>query len=132
VFLRSWWRDGDAGPWLTDSHAHRLTDAAGVPLPWPGSSVAAFHRRVAGAGTTPMDVLEPAAAGPPGELAARLRAGLARAASAGPPHSRLAPGDAFRIMSDERAGHTVLSADPRAVPGEIDRIEVLGTSPVPF
>jgi hypothetical protein len=29
-----------------------------------------------------MDVLEPPAAGPPGELAARLRAGLARAASA--------------------------------------------------
>jgi hypothetical protein len=70
-------------PGLTDSHTHLLTDAAGVPLPWQGSSVAAFHRRVAGAGTTPMDVLEPPAAGPPGELAARLRAGLARAASAG-------------------------------------------------
>jgi hypothetical protein len=36
-------------------------------------------------------------------------------------------------MSDERAGRTVLTADPRAVPAaEIDRIEVLGTAPVQF
>ncbi len=68
---------------FTDSHTHLLTDAAGVPLPWQGSSVAGFHRRVASMDTSPMDVLEPPPAGPPGELAARLRAGLARAAGTG-------------------------------------------------
>ena len=37
------------------------------------------------------------------------------------------------MSSDPLAGRTVLSADPRAVPvDEIDRIEVLGTAPVPF
>jgi hypothetical protein len=36
-------------------------------------------------------------------------------------------------MSDERAGHTVLSADPRAVPDSgIDQISVLGTASLPF
>jgi hypothetical protein len=36
-------------------------------------------------------------------------------------------------MSDERAGHTLLSADPRMVPAaEIDQIEVRGTAPMPF
>jgi hypothetical protein len=53
-------------PGFTDNHTHLLTDAAGVPLPWQGTSVAGFHRRVVSAGSTPMDVLEPPAAGPPG------------------------------------------------------------------
>ena len=36
-------------------------------------------------------------------------------------------------MSDEAAGQTQLSADPRAVaPDAIDQIEVLGTAPAPF
>jgi predicted amidohydrolase YtcJ len=70
-------------PGFIDSHAHLLTEAAGVPPPWQGSSVAEFHRRVAGAGSTPMDVLEPPPAGPPDEQAARLRAGLTRAAGTG-------------------------------------------------
>jgi len=37
------------------------------------------------------------------------------------------------MMTDPAAGQTLLSADPRAVPvTEIDRIEALGTLPVPF
>jgi predicted amidohydrolase YtcJ len=70
-------------PGFTDSHTHLLADAARVPLPWQGSTVAEFHRRVASAGTTPMDVPEPAMPGAPDDLAARLSAGLARAASTG-------------------------------------------------
>src|SRR5450755_1447687 len=70
-------------PGFVDSHAHLLKDSARVPFPWPESTVSEFHRRVAGAGTTPMDVPEPPAPGPPDERAARLLAGLARAASTG-------------------------------------------------
>lgn len=70
-------------PGFIDSHAHLLKDSARVPFPWPESTVSDFHRRVAGAGATPMDVPEPPAPGPPEEMAARLRAGLARAASTG-------------------------------------------------
>jgi hypothetical protein len=37
------------------------------------------------------------------------------------------------MYSDERSGQTLLSADPRTVPGsELDLIEVRGTVPVPF
>jgi hypothetical protein len=40
---------------------------------------------------------------------------------------------AFGLMSDELAGQTILSGDPRAVPAaEIDRLEVQGTAPLPF
>ena len=36
-------------------------------------------------------------------------------------------------MSDEAAGRTLLSADPRSISvAEIDQIEVHGTAPVPF
>jgi predicted amidohydrolase YtcJ len=70
-------------PGFVDSHAHLLKDSARVPFPWPESTVSEFHRRVAGAGTTPMDAPEPPAPGPPDEMAARLLAGLARAASTG-------------------------------------------------
>ena len=50
-----------------------------------------------------------------------------------PAHSRLAPAAAFGVMSDEGAGRTLLSADPRTVPAaDIDQIEVHGTAPVPF
>lgn len=39
----------------------------------------------------------------------------------------------LRLATDEAAGRTVLSADPRAVaPADLDRLEVLGTAPVPF
>lgn len=159
-------------PGFIDSHAHLLKDSARVPFPWPESTVSEFHRRVAGAGTTPMDVPEPPAPGPPDQMAARLLAGLARAASTGlveitemgmrdwwyldslarlqlvsgrsdrdgfrthetaPGQSRLAPAAAFGVMSDEAAGRTLLSADPRTIPvAEIDQITVRGTAPMPF
>jgi len=67
---------------LADQHAHLLAASAGVPFPWE-SGVRAFHERIAAAGGTPMDVVEPAAAGPPRELAGRLLAGLTMAAAAG-------------------------------------------------
>lgn len=70
-------------PGFVDSHAHLLKDSARVQFPWPESTVSEFHRRVAGAGATPMDVPEPPAPGPPDEVDARLLAGLARAASTG-------------------------------------------------
>lgn len=54
-----------------------------MPFPWVGGTVAGYHRRVAGDGSTPMDALEPPPSGAAPELADRLRAGLARAAATG-------------------------------------------------
>ena len=50
-----------------------------------------------------------------------------------PEHSRLTIEQAFHLASDETAGSTDLSADPRSLePAELDQIQVLGTTPVPF
>src|SRR5215472_4499875 len=68
---------------FVDHHTHLLADAARVPFPWHGTTVREFHQRVARDGGTPMDVPEPVPQEPLGELALRLRAGLAAAARAG-------------------------------------------------
>jgi predicted amidohydrolase YtcJ len=68
-------------PGFTDHHAHLLRTAAGVPFPATAAAAADFHRRVAAAGSTPMDVLDPPLR--PAGLAGVLRAALATAASAG-------------------------------------------------
>jgi predicted amidohydrolase YtcJ len=72
-----------AVPGFADAHAHLLKAAAGIPFPWQETTVAGFHRHVAGAGSTPMDVPEPAPPLPAAAMAARLKAGLARAAATG-------------------------------------------------
>jgi predicted amidohydrolase YtcJ len=68
---------------FVDHHAHLLKTAAGIPYPWEGTSVREFHERVWRARSTPMDEPEPASADSPGDLAARLRDGLAAAVAAG-------------------------------------------------
>jgi hypothetical protein len=68
---------------FSDAHSHLLKDVARIPFSWQETSVAAFHHDVARAGQTPMDVAEDEPSGSPPELAALLRAGLARAAAAG-------------------------------------------------
>jgi predicted amidohydrolase YtcJ len=68
---------------FADGHAHLLEVAAGVPAPWQETTVAAFHREIARAGRTPMDVAQPPAPALQEEIAARLRTGLAQAAAAG-------------------------------------------------
>ncbi len=70
-------------PGFTDAHAHLLREASGIPFPWQGTTVGAYHRAVAASGGTPMDVPEPAPPGPPALLAGRLAAALTRAARAG-------------------------------------------------
>ena len=70
-------------PGLIDSHAHLLRDSAGLPFPGTAAAVRAFHRQVAGQGSTPMDVLDPPPPAAPGEVAGRLLAGLRRAAGTG-------------------------------------------------
>jgi predicted amidohydrolase YtcJ len=76
-------RTAVAVPGFADHHAHLLKDAAGIALPVEPQTVAAFHRDVAAAGSTPMDVPDPLPARPLSWLAGRLRAGLTRAAAAG-------------------------------------------------
>jgi predicted amidohydrolase YtcJ len=68
-------------PGLADHHAHLLRTAAGVPFPQGAAAVRDFHLRVAAAGSTPMDVLDPPLAEP--GLPGRLRAALATAAGTG-------------------------------------------------
>jgi predicted amidohydrolase YtcJ len=60
-----------------------LKDSAGLAFPASAAAVRELHQRVARQGSTPMDVADPPPPAPPGQLAARLRAGLRRAASAG-------------------------------------------------
>ena len=101
-------------------------------LAYPWAALAAAGARLVAGTDYPIEVLEPL----PG--LARLVSGRSerdgfRSPGTAPPHSRLAPGLAFGVMSDERAGQTILSGDPRAVPAtDIDQIEVLGTAPLPF
>src|SRR5579875_82503 len=85
--------DPVAVPGFADAHTHLLRTAADIAFPWqpvatpgtpsPGDAVAEFHRRVARAGSTPMDVAEPDPPAPMAEMTARLAAGLAAAAAAG-------------------------------------------------
>ena len=72
-----------AVPGFVDRHAHLLQESAGITLTVEPGAVGAFHRKVAAASSTPMDVPEPVPARPLSWLAGRLRAGLARAAAAG-------------------------------------------------
>ena len=68
---------------FVDHHTHLLTEAAGTPFPWQGTTVRAFHERVRRDGTTPMDVPETSAGGSLEERARRLYQGLGRAAAGG-------------------------------------------------
>jgi predicted amidohydrolase YtcJ len=68
---------------FVDHHTHLLTEAAGTPFPWQGTTVRAFHERVRRDGTTPMDVPETPAGGSLEERARRLYQGLGRAAAGG-------------------------------------------------
>jgi predicted amidohydrolase YtcJ len=70
-------------PGFRDSHAHLLKDSAGLGLVVAPPEVRAFHHGVAAEHSTPMDIPDPVPDGPVSELAARLQAGLARAASVG-------------------------------------------------
>jgi predicted amidohydrolase YtcJ len=68
-------------PGFTDHHTHLLRTAAGVPFPAGTAAVRDFHHKVASAGSTPMDVLDPPLTQP--DLAGTLRAALADAAGLG-------------------------------------------------
>jgi predicted amidohydrolase YtcJ len=80
----------------------------------------------------PIEVFEPLVG------LARLTAGRSsrpgfESADEAPAQAHLPASVAFAIMSDPAAGRTTLTADPRtATADEIDRIDVLGTDPVPF
>lgn len=103
-----------------------------VPMTYPWASLAGSGARLLVGSDYPIEVLEPLVG------LARLvnghsdRSGFGTSHAA-PAHSRLGPRPAFALMSDEVAGQTILSADPRLVPaGQIDQIEIHGTIPAPF
>jgi predicted amidohydrolase YtcJ len=118
-----------------------VTDAAQVDLAlqpgrralaYPWVSLSAAGVPVVAGSDYPIETLDPLAG------LARLvsgrseRDGLGSAETA-PPRSRLDPATALAAMTDAAAGTTLLSADPLALPpGDIDRVTVLGTEPVPF
>jgi predicted amidohydrolase YtcJ len=68
---------------FVDHHTHLLTEAAGTPFPWQGTTVRAFHERVRRDGITPMDVPETPSGGSLKERARRVYRGLDRAAAVG-------------------------------------------------
>lgn len=105
-------------------------DRAGRAYPW--TELAAAGVRMLSGTDYPIEILEPLPS------LARLvsgwsqRAGFAAAGRA-PDQARLPVRTAFALMTDDTAGQTLLSADPRtAAADELDRIEVLGTEPTKF
>lgn len=72
-----------AVPGFADAHAHLLRESAGIGLSVNSADVRSFHQQVAADATTPMDVPDPVPAGALPEVAARMSAGLGRAAAAG-------------------------------------------------
>ena len=86
-------------PGLVDHHAHLLRDAAGVAFPPGTAAVREFHHKVAAAGTTPMDVLDPP---------------LAAAGPGRPPARRAQPGRGGGPGGDHRDGHAQLAVPGRA------------------
>ena len=107
-------------------------DAARAATAYPWAALAAAGAPLLAGSDFPIEVLDPL----PG--LARLVAGHSerdgfRTPVAAPASSRLTAALAYSIMSDRASGRTLLSADPRTTgPGNIDRIQVLGTAPVPF
>ena len=107
-------------------------DAARAATAYPWAALAAAGAPLLSGSDFPIEVLDPL----PG--LARLVAGHSerdgfRTPVAAPASSRLTAALAYSIMSDQASGRTLLSADPRTTaPGNIDRIQVLGTAPVPF
>jgi len=75
-------------PGFVDHHTHLLRVSAGGPSPWAAEGLAAFHRRIAAAGSTPMDEPMGLPPAPPGHdpldhLAGRLAEGLTKARALG-------------------------------------------------
>jgi predicted amidohydrolase YtcJ len=106
---------------------------AELAYPWAGLGAAGV-RMLAGS-DYPIEVLEPLVG------LARLVTGRSRrpgfepnpAGLLGPAHARLPAAVAFGVMTDQDAGQTLLTTDPRLVAAQdIDEIEVVGTKPVPF
>lgn len=105
-------------------------DRAGTAYPW--ARLAASGASLLVGTDYPIEVLDPLVG------LARLvngrsdRPGFGTDGTA-PEHSRLTIEQALGLGSDETAGHTELSADPRTLdPAELDQLAVLGTTPVPF
>jgi hypothetical protein len=122
-------------PSFAVTDAGQLEPALGrtrASLAYPWAELAAAGVPMLAGSDYPIEVLEPL----PG--LARLVSGRCGRpgfdpAEAGPLQARLPATQAFALMTDPAAGQTLLTADPRtAQPGELDRIEVLGTTPVPF
>jgi predicted amidohydrolase YtcJ len=118
---------------VTDAgHVRTALDAVRAALTYPWAQLAAAGARLMLGTDYPIEVLEPLVG------LARLvngrsdRPGFATTAVA-PEHSRLSLPMAFALASDEDAGRTILSADPRTTPAdELDQIFVCGAEPAPF
>jgi predicted amidohydrolase YtcJ len=107
------------------------TDRAEIAYPWDRLTASGAPLLL---GTDyPIEVIDPLVS------LARLvsgrsdRPGFATGKTA-PEHSRLPLDQSLDLLCDDSAGQTTLSADPRSVadPAELDRIQVLATSPAPF
>ena len=131
----------ELGVWACIQPSFAVTDASQVPRAlgenraasaYPWAKLAASGANLLIGTDYPIEVLDPLVG------LARLvngrsdRPGLGTDGTA-PVHSRLPLGLAFDLHTDQSAGSTELSADPRSVdPAEIDQIEALAVAPEPF
>jgi predicted amidohydrolase YtcJ len=104
-------------------------DRAGLAYPY--TAMAAAGVPMLAGSDYPIEVLDPLVG------LARLTAGRSarpgfETAAPAPAQAMLPVGAAFALMTDARAGQTIVSADPRTIPGGIDAIEVMSTAPAPF
>jgi predicted amidohydrolase YtcJ len=108
------------------------TGRAEAAYPWAG--LAAADVRMLAGSDYPIEVLEPLVGLARLVTGRSLRPGFEPSPPGmlGPAQARLAADVAFDLMTDQDAGRTLLTADPRLAARDIDAIEVTGTEPAPF
>jgi len=118
-----------------------VTDAAQVAVAlgagrtrtaYPWVSLSGSGARLLAGSDFPMEVIEPLVS------LARLVNGRSdrpgfEAGGTAPAQSRLPVERAIELCTDQTAGRTFLSADPRCVPvADLDQVDLCGTEPAPF
>jgi predicted amidohydrolase YtcJ len=134
----------ELGVWACIQPSFAVTDASSVepalgqnraPIAYPWAALAEAHTNLLLGTDYPIEVLDPLTG------LARLVTGRSTRASssarpdqpAAPERSRLPQATAVALTCDDSSGEVTLTADPlTTAPENLDQIEVLGTTPLPF
>lgn len=105
-------------------------EARGFAYPW--ATLAASKARIIVGTDYPIEVIEPLVGLDRLVNGSTERVGF-QTEDRAPVTSRLSNLVAFNAMTDQAAGETLVSGDPRlAQPAALDKLEILGTAPLPF